>query len=304
MWSPDNLRTKGALAVFHQALEAGPSVWPLHAMTINSTTNAETLVFPGFVPRPRQFLGDRQFQGARDFTYTVTNNEYELSMIVDRKHWEDDQTGLINARFQEMGETWREYKDALFATLLTNGNVSGNNGWDGVVFHGGSRTIGGSGTIDNDITENIVDTAAATTAEAQASAGLAWRTFSLFNDDQGRPFNAQAVTNMRVICPPGHTGGFYGAMNATLTGGGDSNVFTPTILKGVDSLAHLTTTTEVYFSALGSVRKPFIYQERSALEVVVLGDAENVALHNGVMALTRQRFILTYGEPRRSIYDI
>jgi hypothetical protein len=59
--------------------------------------------------------------------------------------------------------------------------------------------------------------------------------------------------------------------------------------------------TQVYASALGSVRKPFIYQERTPLEVIIKASADDVAENNGVMLLTRQRYIMTYGDFRRSI---
>lgn len=304
-WTPDHLSVKGALASFHQALEAGETAWDKHSQTISSTTDTEALVFPGFLPAPREFLDSRQFQGARDFRYNVPNKEYELSMVVTRKNWEDDQTGLINARFSEMGEVWRTYKDSLFTLLLANGNVAGNVGWDGVVFHGDSRTIGDSGTIDNNLTDTTLVGTTATVAELLIVLATIRQQFHSFKDDQGRPFNAQANSRIRMLAHPAQERAAYEALNQTaFTGGsGASNVFGPKFLEGVDILPYMVSgdLDEMYFSALGSVRKPFIYQERTSLEIVMLASGDEVVKNNGVMALTRQRFTLTYGEPRRSV---
>ena len=304
-WTPDNLSVKGALASFHQAMEAGSTVYDKHSQPISSNTDTEALTFAGFMPVPREFLDSRQFQGARDFRYNVTNKEYEMSLTVTRKNWEDDQTGTVNARFTESGEIWRSFKDSLFALLLAAGNVAGNTGWDGVVYHGDSRTIGDSGTIDNNITAAAATGTTLTAAEWLTTVNSVRTSFYGFNDDRGRPFNTQAFTNLRAILHPDQERGGYEAMNqVTFTGGsGASNEFGRAFLSGVDVLPYMASgdSDELYFSALGSVRKPFIYQERTPLEVIVLASADEVAKNNGVQLLTRQRFILTYGEPRRSI---
>ena len=305
-WAPSNLTTKGALAAFHQAMEAGPTVYDKHAQIIQSTSASENLVFPGFIPQPREFLGSRQMQDARDFTYTVTNNEYELTMLVNRKHWEDDQTGLINARLSEMGEVWRSFKDSLLSTLLANGNVSGNNGFDGVTFHSDDHSSGTTGlTIDNNLTSAAATGTIPTASELLGALETVRGSFLGYTDDTGRPYNSQAATNIRVIVHPGSTRAAFEAMNQTaFTGGsGATTEFGKEYLMGVDINLYQASgdSDEMYFSALGSVRKPFIYQERTPLEVIIKAGAEDVAENNGVLVLTRQRYVLTYGDPRRSI---
>lgn len=303
-WTPDNLSVKGALASFHQGMEAGPTIWDKHAMTVQSNTDIEAHSFPGMLPKPKEFLDSRQFQGMRDFRYNVTNKEYELSLLTTRKNWEDDQTGLINSRYAETGECWKSFKDDLFSTLLTNGNVSTNNGFDGTTFHSNSHASGTTALVaDNNIDADIVATSVITAAEALTTIAAMRSAFLLFIDDQSRPYNTQAVTNLRFIVPTGHERGFYEAMNQTsFTGGsGATNEWGNYALSGLDVNPYLTTGTEAYVSALGSTRKPFIYQERTPLEVIVLSSADEVAKNNGVMLLTRQRFVLTYGDFRRNI---
>jgi phage major head subunit gpT-like protein len=305
-WAPSNLATKGALASFHQAMEAAPSIWSNHVQTIMSTSTSETLVFPGFLPNPREFLGSRQFQDARDFTYTVTNKEYELSMVIGRKAWEDDQTGLINARLSEMGEVWGSWKDSLFSTLLASGNVSGNNGFDGVTFHSDDHSAGTTGlTTDNNLSQAAATGTVFTVAEFQTAVDTVRQSFQAFTDDVGRPYNAQALTNLRVIVHPTQSKSSWEAVNQTaFTGGsGATNEWGNASIQGIDVNLYQASgdSDELYFSALGSVRKPFIYQERTPLEIIIKAGAEDVAENNGVLVLTRQRYVLTYGDPRRSI---
>jgi hypothetical protein len=122
-------------------------------------------------------------------------------------------------------------------------------------------------------------------------------------------YNKVAVNNLRYIVPSGHARGGYEAMNqVAYTGGSGATGEFGKFLSGVDVLPQLAgatgyLATEIFISALGSVRKPFIYQERTPLEVIIKSSAEDVALNNGVMLLTRQRFILTYGDFRRNALD-
>lgn len=303
-WAPDNLRTKGAKSTFHQRIEAGPTVWDKHVQTETSTTNKETYVWPGFTPRPREFLNSRQFVGMRDFTYDVTNGEHELSMIINRTHWEDDQTGLINARMSEMAEVWSEYKDFLFAALLASGN-SGADGYDGTDFHHTDHSAGTVGqTNDNDLTANLT-TGTATVDEALTIISTVRQGFYAMLDDVGRPYNNQAIQNVQAIVPTGHERPFVEAMNQTFTTdgtvGGLTNVIGNKWLSGVQAMPQLSAADELYFSALGSDRKGFIYQTRMPLEIEMLTDRQNVALHNGVLVLTRERFVFAFGDFRRSI---
>jgi phage major head subunit gpT-like protein len=294
------LGTKGALANFHERLSTIESVWDKHSLRVPSTTQTETYVMPGFTPTPRQFLDSRQIQNMNDFTFDIANNEYELTMVIPRKSMEDDQTGLIRARMQELAEVWGTYKDSLFAALLEAGNVSGNNDVFGNTFHGDSHTIGTSGVCDNNRTGDHTVTTA-TVAEALTIISNIRIAYYSFRDDTGRPFSPQALTNLRVIVPPGHERPFYEAMNQTVTGG-DTNVWGSQYLQGIDVLPYLTGTDELFFSLLGSSsRKPFIYQERTPLEVIILDGANDVADNNGIKVLCRQRFVLTYGDPRMSI---
>lgn len=298
-WRPNNLVTKGAKNAFYDAIAAAPATWRTHCQIETSDTATETYSFPGFMPDPRTFSGARQLQGLRDFTFNLTNNEYELSVLIGRKWFEDDQTGQINRRMVEIAEVFEQFKESQFATLLINGDVSGNNGWDGTTFYSDTRAIGDAANFDNNLTG-----AAATGTDPTAGEMLGfirdcktamWEA----QDDQGRPFNNQAVSAIALVVPADFEKAAAEAINSTLISN-TSNVYGSSLNASFTVSPYLTSNAEFYCDAVGAARMPFIYQERTPVEIQMLTGAEDVALHNGVMVLCRQRYIMTYGEPRRS----
>ena len=305
-WLPDSLRTKGAKATFHEVMDTIPTFWQEHCQQETSDTNVETYAFPGALPIPRLFLNSRQFQGMKDFSFTLTNNKYELSTIINRDHWEDDQTGLIKQRMTELGEAWATLKDSLFSTLLAAGNSSGSNGFDGTTFYSADHSAGTLGAAnDNLSTSTAAGGTVATAAEWIARVAVARAEMIAFNDDQGRPFNHVAVGKMRVIVHATQTSALFAAMNATMVGtsGGQTTVGIQNFLDGFDMNPYQASgdSDDVYFTAVGASRKPFIYQSRVPLEIVIMDGVNDVALNEGVKVLTRERFVFGYGDHRRSI---
>lgn len=300
-WTPSSLIVKGVEAAFHQKMDAIPQVWPNHCQTLNATTEVMPYAFPGFLPNPREFISGRQFQGILDFTFNVTNKEYELSFAIPRKYFEDDQTGLINARIMEAAEVWAVFKDVQFTTLLTDANVAGSNAWDGTVFHTDTRTIGSSANIDNNLTSAAATGTIPTAAEFIAAVGTARATMVRYQDDTGRAsFNVAAITKLRTIIPPTYRQAAMEAVNSTLLGGGNSNPFGQGLTE-IDELPHLTGDAEMWISAVGSERMPFIFAPRTQLEIVVNQSTEDVAKNNAIEVYCRQRYVFTYGEPRRNV---
>lgn len=297
-WTPEGLIVKGAQAAFHETLDKIPQVWDKHCAIYPSDTAVEPHAFPGFIPRPREFVNGRQIQGLRDFTYNIENNEYELSIAIDRKYFEDDQTGLIAERMKEMAEVWGTYKDYLFAALLVAGTTG--TAFDGTAFYADTRVIGVSANIDN-LTTSVAaaDPAVPTAAEFLATLNLSKGFFRGYQDDTGRPFNSLAVTDLRVIAPPIFEAPIFEALNATFIASTE-NVFKG--MADVDVLDYLGSSNAVmYVNALGATRKPFIMQQRTPLEIEIIDSPEALALHNAVLVLCRERFVFAYGDPRRSL---
>lgn len=315
-WTPSNLIVKGVQNAFHQAMENAPSVWRNHCMELTSTAASETYAFPGFVPQPREFISGRQFVGLMDFSFSVANKRYELSFAIQRSYFADDQTGLIRQRINEAAEVVSGYQDYRFAALLTGGNVSGNNGFDGVTFHADTRVIGSSANIDNNLTAATTgpDAGGGTTNPTSAEFLLAIQDTQAwmmgYQDDTGRPFNAQAATKLRAIIPPIFMRPAMEAVaGTTILFQSPTTPFSPTAYDNsygrgiceIDVLPYLTGTTEMFISAVGSSRLPFIHQSREPLEIVVDQSPETVAREDAIQVMCYWRDAFAYGEPRRSV---
>lgn len=163
--------------------------------------SAEKLDFLGAVPAMREWIGDRAATTPSQYSYNVLLKKYEDTVELPRDWLNNDKTGNVRAAMADMAMRYNpEWPETLLVDLL-NAAASGTT-YDGVAFISGARTIGKSGTIDNDLTANLTE--AAPTAQECASAILsAYNAMVGFKDDQGKAIN-QRITDLTVIC---HAGG-------------------------------------------------------------------------------------------------
>lgn len=294
-----NITARGTKAAFENALGKVPQVWRNHVTEVPSDGPDEQHVWLGMLPKPRQFLGEYHFEGLIDFTYNIENQEYEMSFVIDKVSMEDDRHGLVNRRFAESAEAWATFKDEQLKNLIEdNGNA-----YDATAFFADARVIGKSAAIDNNLGDaGPTDPAVPTAPEFLDSIAIALGALWTFQDDQGRTgYNASAMSNLRLIIPPKYQRAAVEAMESTLVGGGNDNPWGKN-LAAVDVLPYLTAANNIFFiSATGATRKPFIYQERTNLQVNILNGADHVAENHGVKVIVTQRYRLQYGEPRRAI---
>jgi phage major head subunit gpT-like protein len=312
MWVPNALAVKGAKDAFHQRIDQIPEVWKNYATITDSTTATETYAYAEAVPPPRIMTGERQIQGMTDANFTVTNDTHELTLLVRREAFEDDQVSGINSRFREMAEVYTTFKDKQFTDLLENGSSTtlGLAPIDNLAFFHDTRTINGSGTIDNDLTAAAAAaTGIPTTAEFLIQLA-AWKAAMLrYTDSKGRPFNMLASTKMRIAVMPEAEAIVKIALNSAFLpvvaadGASDvTNVFQG--MAEIDVLpyhAASTDTNTMYLAMVGAERKPILYQQRMPLEVIVDMDPTNIAERNGVLVMCRERYKMTYGDPRRML---
>jgi len=315
VWVPNTLAVKGALDAFHQRIDQIPEVWSNYALEVPSTTSQETYAYAQAVPEPRIMTGERHIQGMGDASFAVTNETIELTILVAREQFEDDQVSGINSRFREMAEVYKTFKDSQFTTKLVNGSSTtlGLAPIDGLAFFHDTRTIGGSGTIDNDVTSAAAAaTGIPTTSEFLLQLAV-WKAAMLrYKDDQGRPFNIQASTKMRIAIMPEAEAVVRAALNSAFVPivAGDGATDNTNIFRGMAEIdvlpyhAASSDTNTMYLAMVGAERKPFIHQQRVPLEVIVDMDPTHVAERNGVLVMCRERYKLAYGEPRRMLKQV
>lgn len=304
---------RGTQARFMNELATFPAVFDKHTQKIPSDAADEEHVWLGMVPEPRILLSGRNFVGISDFAFVLTNNTYELSIIISRESTEDDRHGLVNRRVNDMASIWATFMDSLFAAQLIA--AESDTAFDGTSYYSASRTIGDSGTIDNTSTANIDPPNSPSLEEMQTALKEMIENMWRFEDSTGRTaYNTKAMSQLRLIIPPEYHRIVTEVVNSDLVGGGGgnasdivstSNPFFKNIVE-IDVLPYLTDADDaIYLDAVGDPdRMPFLHQERTSLEVAVFNSENEIAENDGLKILARQRFRLGLGEPRRSFrYD-
>ncbi len=302
--SVSNVTKRGTLSQFIEAMATAPNVWQKYCEIIPSDAADEEYVWLGALPVPRVKLDGRNFQTMQDFSFTVTNETHEMSLLFKRESVDDDRHGTIQKRITEAAAAWSTYKDSLFATLVEAGAASTAT-FDGTEFYTSTRTIGASANIDNLTTSAAATDLDPTSAEILSQLRAIIALMSQYQDDRGRVgFNALAMKpRLSCIIQPDYVRGFTEAMNSTLISQ-SSNPWGMGLVD-FDELPYLTAATITFYAcAIGATRMPFIFQERDKLEVEVFADSREIADNDGLKILTRERFRFGYGDPRRSVSHV
>lgn len=118
------------------------------ATVVPSTTKSNTYGWLGQWPGFREWIGDRVINSMKEHAYTVQNKDFESSVGVDRNDIEDDNLGVYNPMFDEMGYASEVFPDELVFPLLKAGFTTVC--YDGQYFldtdHPVNSKVDGSGT--------------------------------------------------------------------------------------------------------------------------------------------------------------
>jgi phage major head subunit gpT-like protein len=291
---------RGTTAIFKEAMAQAPNVWKDHCMEYNSSQADEEHVWVGAMAEPREFLSGRVLDTLGEYSLTLINQTFELSYLFSRTSVEDDKHGMLMARVKDMAAAWARFKDSLFGALLIAGETSTAT-FDGTAFHDTTRTIGLSAAINNAQTNAIVAAGTPTVAEYKLALSDALAVLWRYEDDKGvTAYNTDAMKDVRIVIPPEHHRVVTEVIESSFIATSENPYFKG--LVGYKVLPYLTDADDAfYLSAVGSVRKGFVHQQRVPLEVVVLNDKASVADNDGVKILARERFRFGYGDPRRNM---
>ncbi|MEM7751796.1 MAG: Mu-like prophage major head subunit gpT family protein [Pseudomonadota bacterium] len=148
----------GFSSLFQGGLDQVESQYAQIATVVPSTTSENTYGWLGQVPNMREWIGSRVLQAIMEHDYTVKNKDFELTIPVKRNHIRDDNLGIYNPLFTEMGRATAAHPDQMCFGALAAGFDSrcydGQNFFDSdhpVIGDDGSTTVvsnsgGGSGT--------------------------------------------------------------------------------------------------------------------------------------------------------------
>jgi phage major head subunit gpT-like protein len=133
-------------------MKAYQGVTPLHprvASVITSTNRVQNYPMQAKIAKLRKWEGERQVRNAKAYSYSITNEKYELTLGIPVEDFEDDQLGVYNATIDDMGEQAKLWPDDLVWAALIAGTTE--TAYDGVAFFADSHALGGN-TIDNNFT--------------------------------------------------------------------------------------------------------------------------------------------------------
>jgi len=158
------------------------------ATKVPSTTRTNTYGWMGRLLKMRKWDGPRVIQNLNTFAYQLENEPYELTVGVDRDDIEDDQLGVYNPLFEELGRNGVKWPDQVLKTALQAGTT--NLGFDGVAMFSTAHTLNPAGNQSNNFTTTaLTGTNFSTVRAAMAS----------YTGEDGEPLG---VNGNVLIVPP------------------------------------------------------------------------------------------------------
>jgi len=264
--------------------------WKKIASIFSSTGDKEEYNWLGAVPTLQEWKDNRQINGLRPNSYTLTNQDWANGIEVDRNALADDKLGQIPARVRGLVRAY--YKAILkevFSALDDNGTA-----FDGTAMFADSRTIGDSANIDN----NLSGAYSGSAAEVRTAISAAVVKMMNFQDDWGNPMGLMPDT---IVCSPSMLVFINDAIRPDYSGAVRTEaqfvkqiVVSPWIDATVLNWYLLCTTEEV---------KPVIFQNRQNPEVVSLdkpNDYQNF-MNKKLLYGVDARFTTGVGDPRTAI---
>ena len=237
---------------FHEA--PGPKYEPI-ITRVPSNAASETYGWLGAVPQLREWLGEKKVKYMKDYSYTITNKDWEATVAVDRNEIEDDQAGIIAPRIKDLAFRAKVFPNKLVSDLVTNGTT--NLAYDAAAFFSNRA-----------INDNLLAGTGTTEALILADLASARAAMMAFVDDWGDALEFEPDT---IICPPALEITFVKIMESTTfitaTAAGVKN-FWSSHIKNIISDSRLSDADDWYYVASSYPLKPFIYQERKAPKLV------------------------------------
>ncbi|SMF42075.1 Mu-like prophage major head subunit gpT [Tistlia consotensis] len=138
-----NIRTlfEGFNVSFNKGFEGAESHYRDVAMIVPSITSGNTYGWLGQFPKLREWVGDRVIRNLAAHSYAIENKDFESTISVHRNKIEDDQYGIFDPLFQEMGRSAAEHPDELVFALLAKGFET--KGYDGRFFFDSDHPVKG-----------------------------------------------------------------------------------------------------------------------------------------------------------------
>jgi phage major head subunit gpT-like protein len=111
----------GFSTAFRRGLGQAQTSYGRIATTVPSTTKENKYGWLGKIHNMREWIGPRAVHGIAEHDYSIRNKTYELTIGIDRDDIKDDNIGVYDPLFVEMGESVSAQPDLLAWSLLKAG---------------------------------------------------------------------------------------------------------------------------------------------------------------------------------------
>ena len=108
-------------AAFREGFGQAPADHQACTLDVPSMSRTEEYGWLGQAPSLREWLGERTLRGIAEHGYSIKNKKFESTIEVGRDDIEDDQYGVYNPLFQELGRTSAAHPCELIFALLKLG---------------------------------------------------------------------------------------------------------------------------------------------------------------------------------------
>ncbi|RQU99477.1 head protein, partial [Burkholderia cenocepacia] len=108
----------GLQTIFNNAFEATPTTWQRIAMHVPSSGREELYAWLDRFPQMRKWIGEKNVKALKAHGYTVTNDDFEATVEVDRNDIEDDRLGIYAPQAQNAGFSAKQLPDEIVYDLV------------------------------------------------------------------------------------------------------------------------------------------------------------------------------------------
>ncbi|NRB43050.1 MAG: Mu-like prophage major head subunit gpT family protein [Pseudomonadales bacterium] len=103
---------------FQKTFNSTETQWSKIAMKVTSSGSETKYVWLDKFPKMTKWVGDKQIKALKAHSYTITNDDFEATVEVDRNDLEDDQLGGISIQAQSAGESAKMLPEDIVDSLV------------------------------------------------------------------------------------------------------------------------------------------------------------------------------------------
>lgn len=228
-------------------------MWTEIAMLVPSTGSHNDYKWLKNFPRMRRWVGSKNIKSLEGDNYVIKNDDWEVTIEVDRNDIEDDQLGIYKIQTEGAADSAKLLPEEIVGEL-SNG-VFTLKCFDGQFMCDTDHPVG-EGLVSN---KGVAVLSIATLALAQAGYGAARTAMRKFKDEDGRPLGIRPTV---LMVPPALEDTANALMTTDRLEDGKPNPYKGTAKVIVND--YLTSDTAWFLLDTSKAVKPFIYQERKA----------------------------------------